>query len=124
MRERAKVPNGEDIFPYIRSHYKGEEYEKALQAIEEEEYIAQQNVKLQDGGYLQSFSCRCGRAREAAECEGHQGGPSHAKRQKVDGAHHFAVHGEDRPRLLQRHPAFEATRRSFCADKQGVGNSV
>ena len=47
MRERANVPSGVDIFPYIRSHYKGEEYEKALQAIEEEEYIAQQNVELQ-----------------------------------------------------------------------------
>lgn len=49
MRERTKVPSGKDIFPYIRSHYKGEEYENALQAIEEEEYIAQQNVELQKG---------------------------------------------------------------------------
>lgn len=49
MRERARVPAGEDIFPYIQSHYKGEEYKQALSAIEEEELLGQQNVKLQQG---------------------------------------------------------------------------
>lgn len=124
MRERAKVPSGVDIFPYIRSHYKGEEYEKALQAIEEEEYIAQQNVELQKSDLLQSFPCRCGRACKTTQCEGHQSGSSDSEWQEIDGAYGFAVYGEDRSRLLQRYPAFEAARRSVCSNKQGVGNPV
>lgn len=124
MRERAKVPDGKDIFPYVRSHYKGEEYEKAMQAIEEEEYIAQQNVELQKSEFVQSFPCRCRRACKTAQCKGHQSGSSDAEWQKIDGAHCFAVYREDRSRLLQRYPAFEAAHRSVYSNKQRMGNSV
>lgn len=47
IREGANVPIGYDIFPYIRSHYQGEDYAKAMKVVEEEELKAQQNVKLQ-----------------------------------------------------------------------------
>lgn len=47
IRERAKIPMGHDIFPYIRSHYQGEEYAQAMKVVEEEELIAQKNVQLQ-----------------------------------------------------------------------------
>lgn len=43
------MPIGQDIFPYIRSHYKGEEYDHAMKVVEEEELKAQQKVALQKG---------------------------------------------------------------------------
>ena len=49
IREKANVPIGQDIFPYIRSHYKGEEYDHAMKVVEEEELKAQQKVALQKG---------------------------------------------------------------------------
>lgn len=49
IRERARVPIGQDIFPYILAHYKGEEYKRAMEAVEEEELLAQKDLRLQPG---------------------------------------------------------------------------
>lgn len=49
IRERARVPVGHDIFPYILANYKGEEYKRAMEAVEEEELLAQKNLMLQPG---------------------------------------------------------------------------
>ena len=35
--------------PYIRSHYSGEEYQRAMKIVEEEELLGQKNVQLQPG---------------------------------------------------------------------------
>lgn len=53
IRERARVPIGQDIFPYILSHYKGEEYKRAMEAVEEEELLAQKDLRLQPGTSFQ-----------------------------------------------------------------------
>lgn len=52
IRELAKIPLGQDIFPYILSHYKGEEYQRAMEVVETEELLAQRNLALQPGGVL------------------------------------------------------------------------
>ena len=52
IRQRARIPDGEDIVPYILSHLSGEEYERAMQIVEEEEMIGQRNLRLQPGGRL------------------------------------------------------------------------
>lgn len=49
IHEKANIPIGEDIVPYIRSHYTGEEYQRAMKIVEEEELLGQQNVQLQPG---------------------------------------------------------------------------
>ncbi|KNB46554.1 HAD hydrolase [Blastocystis sp. subtype 4] len=49
IHEKANIPIGEDIVPYIRSHYSGEEYQRAMKIVEEEELLGQKNVQLQPG---------------------------------------------------------------------------
>ena len=43
------MPIGVDIFPYIRSHFTGEEYKRAMEVVEREELKAAENIQLQPG---------------------------------------------------------------------------
>ena len=49
IHEDANVPIGVDIFPYIRSHFTGDEYKKAMEVVEREELKAAANIQLQPG---------------------------------------------------------------------------
>lgn len=49
IRQRAHIPDGQDIVPYILKNLSGEEYKRAMEIVEEEEMIGQQNLRLQPG---------------------------------------------------------------------------
>ena len=58
IRQRAHIPDGQDIVPYILKNLSGEAYDRAMQIVEEEEMIGQRNLRLQPGRrfvYLREF---------------------------------------------------------------------
>ena len=95
------MPIGVDIFPYIRSHFTGDEYRRAMDVVEREELKAAENIQLQPGIVLirRDISNRRRRADLFPQFPRHSGCSSNTKQQKVSRQDNRSLYRESRSGL-------------------------